>query len=388
VAGSVPWAGLLGTANGGEALAAPTVSGNGAAGQGLAQPPVLRVTGLTKHFAVTRGAILGRHAGSVSAVDDVSLEIGAGQTFGLVGESGCGKSTLARLIAGLGRPDAGSIMFGGADLARLSGRDLRGRRAGIQLMFQDAYGSLDPRMRAETIVREPLLIHNSGRKHSQRRTVARFLDEVGLPPDTADRYARQLSGGQRQRLALARALILQPQLIIADEPVSALDVSVQAQILNLMRKLQRQYGLSYLFISHDLSVVRYMADVIGVMYLGKLVEVGPVHEVSASPAHPYTRGLLDAIPGVLAGQDGARLAGPAISGEPPSATNLPSGCRFRTRCPRAEQICAEQVPPLLPAGSSGRLAACHFPLMQAAAAPDRLISSAGNAAGTSTVNTE
>jgi peptide/nickel transport system ATP-binding protein len=381
VDGSVPWAGLVGGASDGQAQPAePSVSGNGSAGPG--QPPVLRVTGLTKRFAVTSGALLGRHAGSVSAVDDVSLEVGAGQTFGLVGESGCGKSTLARLIAGLGRPDAGSIMFGGVDLARLSGRELRSRRAGIQLMFQDAYGSLDPRMRAETIVREPLLIHNSGRKRSQRRTVARFLDEVGLPPDTADRYARQLSGGQRQRLALARALILQPQLIIADEPVSALDVSVQAQILNLMRKLQRQYGLSYLFISHDLSVVRYMAEVIGVMYLGKLVEVGPVHEVSGSPAHPYTRGLLDAIPGVLAVQEGARLAAPAISGELPSATNPPSGCRFRTRCPRAEQICAEQVPPLLPVGSSGRLAACHFPLTQPVAAPDRLIDTAGNAGGT------
>ncbi len=348
--GSAPWLNQLSTANGHPPAAAAVPQ----------QPPVLQVQGLTKHFAVTRGALLARRVGSVSAVDDVSFEIAAGQTFGLVGESGCGKSTVARLIAGVAQPDAGSILFRGADLNQLTGRDLRGQRAGIQLMFQDAYGSLDPRMRAASILREPLLIHNSGRKRAHRRTVARLLDEVGLPPDTADRFARQLSGGQRQRLALARALILQPRLIIADEPVSALDVSVQAQILNLMRKLQRQYGLSYLFISHDLSVVRYMADVIGVMYLGKLVELGPAHEIAASPSHPYTRGLIDAIPAVLTGKDGAR---PAISGEPPSPTNPPSGCRFRTRCPRAEQICAEQEPPLVPAaGRTGRLTACHFPL--------------------------
>jgi peptide/nickel transport system ATP-binding protein len=325
---------------------------------------VLRVRGLVKDYPVTSG-VLQRKAGAVSAVAGVSFELTAGQTLGLVGESGCGKTTVARLLAGLETADAGAIEFAGTDLARLSPRQRRSHGTGIQLMFQDAFASLDPQMRVRSILREPLLIQKTGRRRSHRRQVNRILDEVGLPPDAADRLPRQFSGGQRQRLALARALIQQPAVIVADEPVSALDVSVQAQILNLMRKLQRQYGLSYLFISHDLSVVRYMADTIGVMYLGKLVEVGPAEAVCAAPGHPYTRGLIDAVPVVTPDRETARL-GRGLSGEPPKATQPPSGCRFRTRCPIAREICALQEPRLEPQHAPGQLVACHFPLAQSA----------------------
>jgi peptide/nickel transport system ATP-binding protein len=350
----------------GEPPAPPDTEPAAAGPAAAALPPLLAVRDLVKTYPVTSGAILPRKAGEVSAVAGVSFEIAAGQTFGLVGESGCGKTTLARLLVGLERADAGSITFRGTELTGLSRRQLRPSRPGIQLMFQDPFGSLDPRMRVGAILREPLIIQKTGRKRSHWRTVARLLGEVGLPADSARRFPREFSGGQRQRLALARALILQPDLIVADEPVSALDVSVQAQILNLMRKLQRQYGLSYLFISHDLSVVRYMADVIGVMYLGKLVEVGAAETVCTRPAHPYTRGLIDAIP-VVALSDGGRPPGRAIAGEPPAeATAAPGageprpGCRFASRCPRAREICGTQEPPLRPAGE--QLVACHFPL--------------------------
>jgi peptide/nickel transport system ATP-binding protein len=340
------------------------VGGAAAAGAG---EPLLRVAGLVKDYQVRRG-VLGRPAGVVSAVAGVSFELAAGQTFGLVGESGCGKTSIARLLVGLEQATAGSIVLSGAELATLSPRQLRRHRPGIQLMFQDAFASLDPRMRVGSILREPLAIQRTVRRRGHRRQVARILDEVGLPADAARRYPREFSGGQRQRLALARALIQRPGLIVADEPVSALDVSVQAQILNLMRKLQRQYGLSYLFISHDLSVVRYMADSIGVMYFGKLVEVGPAEEVCTTPAHPYTAGLIEAIP-VVTGQPGR----PATRAEarhgdaaPTAATEPPSGCRFRSRCAFAQDICAEQEPPLRPRQAGGQMVACHFPLGPAA----------------------
>jgi peptide/nickel transport system ATP-binding protein len=333
--------------------------------------PLLRVAGLVKDYPITRG-LLSRQAGVVSAVAGVSFELAAGQTFGLVGESGSGKTTIARLLVGLERPDAGSVLLGGTDLAAMSARQVRSSKPGIQLMFQDAFASLDPRMRVGSILSEPLAIQKTVRRRGRRRQVSRILDEVGLAGDAAARYPREFSGGQRQRLALARALIQRPALIVADEPVSALDVSVQAQILNLMRKLQRQYGLSYLFISHDLSVIRYMADTIGVMYFGKLVEVGAAEEICTAPAHPYTAGLIAAVPAVMATQQAARSPGaglglpiradsPAPAVLPPAA-KPPSGCRFRTRCAAARDICAEQEPPLQVHSAAGQLVACHFPL--------------------------
>ena len=287
-----------------------------------------------------------------------------------MGESGCGKTTIARLLVGLEQATAGSIVLSGTELATLSPRQLRRHRPGIQLMFQEAFASLDPRMRVASILREPLAIQKTVRRRGHRRQVARILDEVGLPADAARRYPREFSGGQRQRLALARALIQRPALIVADEPVSALDVSVQAQILNLMRKLQRQYGLSYLFISHDLSVIRYMADTIGVMYFGKLVEVGPAEQVCTAPAHPYTAGLIEAVP-VVTGQPGLPAAGatrevPGADAGPTAVTEPPSGCRFRSRCALAQDICAEQEPLLRPRQAGGQLVACHFPLGPAA----------------------
>ncbi len=346
---------------------------------GPADAPLLEVTGLVKNFPVISG-VAGRRTGAVSAVAGVSFEIAAGQTFGLVGESGCGKTTVARLLVGLERASEGSIVFRGTELTELSRRARRGHGPGIQLMFQDAFASLDPRMRVHSILSEPLAIQKTIRRRGHRRQVLRILDEVGLPPEAASRYPREFSGGQRQRLALARALIQRPALIVADEPVSALDVSVQAQILNLMRKLQRQHNLSYLFISHDLSVVRYMADVIGVMYLGKLVEVGPAEDICAAPGHPYTAALIAAVP-VVSGQPHslAPVDGRPDAGSPPLATEPPSGCRFRTRCPLAADVCAEAEPPLRPHVTPGQLVACHFPLTAGTAGsrPDYLPSSLG-----------
>jgi peptide/nickel transport system ATP-binding protein len=338
---------------------------------------LLSLEHLVKDYPVTRGAIMQRRVGWVSAVADVSFTIRRGETFGLVGESGCGKSTIGKLVVGLEPPTSGSVNFEGKDLAKSSGREYRRERQHIQLMFQDSYASLDPRMRAGVILREPLTVQGIGTRQERVQKVAEMLDHVGLPRSAAERYPHEFSGGQRQRLGFARALILSPELIVADEPVSALDVSIQAQILNMMKQLQTDLGLTYLFISHDLGVVRYLSTKIGVMYLGKLVEVGQADEVYLRPAHPYTRGLLDSAPVADPEAEKAKVTA-GVTGELPSAINPPSGCRFRTRCPLAQQICAEEEPPLVPFPGEGHLAACHFPLQspvgvassaEAAAAP-------------------
>jgi len=321
---------------------------------------VLSVEDLEKQYSVTAGAVAQRTVGTIKAVSGVSFTVRRGETFGLVGESGCGKTTTGRLVVALERPTSGRIVFEGTDLSKLRGRRLRHRRRELQLMFQDPYSSLDPRMRVRSIVREPLVIQRAGSRREQEQRVREVLEEVGLSPKAGDLYPHEFSGGQRQRIGLARALVLQPKLIVADEPVSALDVSVQAQILNLMRSLQERHGLTYILISHDLAVVKYLADTIGVMYLGKLVEVAPAEELYAHAAHPYTQGLIDTIP--VPDPVAARRARKApMQGELPSAMNPPSGCRFRTRCPFAQEVCAEVEPPLRPFGP-GHLAACHFPL--------------------------
>jgi peptide/nickel transport system ATP-binding protein len=322
---------------------------------------LLDVNHLVKDYPVTTGAVLQRRVGWLSAVADVNFAIRSGETFGLVGESGCGKSTIGKLVVGLEKPTAGSINFQGKDLAKSSPKEYRQERRNIQLMFQDSYASLDPRMRAGALLREPLQIQSIGSKQEQFQKVAEMLDKVGLPRSAVDRYPHEFSGGQRQRLGFARALILQPELIVADEPVSALDVSIQAQVLNMMKELQHDLGLTYLFISHDLGVVRHLSDRIGVMYLGKLVEVGPAEEVYLRPAHPYTRGLLDSAPVADPEAERAKVS-EGVTGELPSAIHPPSGCRFRTRCPLAQPLCADIEPPMRSFAGDGHLAACHFPL--------------------------
>lgn len=329
---------------------------------------LLKVSGLVKEYPVTRGAVLQRHIGSVSAVSGVSFSINQGETFGLVGESGCGKSTVGRLVVGLDRPSDGKILFQGEDLTAKNGRGYRTERRNIQLMFQDSYASLDPRMRAGALLREPLVIHRIGSQREQGKRVEEMLFKVGLPRSAADRYPHEFSGGQRQRLGFARALMLSPRLIVADEPVSALDVSIRAQVLNMMKELQRDLGLTYLFISHDLGVVRYLSDRIGVMYLGKMVEIGPAEEIYLRPAHPYTRGLLDSAPVADPEVEKAKGSG-GVTGELPSALRPPSGCRFRTRCPRARAVCAEAEPVPVAFAGDGHVAACHFPLERAVGTP-------------------
>jgi peptide/nickel transport system ATP-binding protein len=321
---------------------------------------VLTARDLVKEFPVTKG-VLQRKVGAVSAVAGVSFDIRKGETLGLVGESGCGKTTIGRMLVGLEKPTSGAVLFGGRDLARSSGREYRKERRDIQYMFQDSYASLDPRMRAGSILREPLIVQGIGSHAEQRAKVRDMLGRVGLPESWTERYPHEFSGGQRQRLGFARALLLGPQVIVADEPVSALDVSVQAQVLNMMSDLQHEMGLTYLFISHDLSVVRYLSNHIGVMYLGKLVEIGAADEVYLRPAHPYTKGLIESAPTADPATERAKVHA-GITGELPSAIHPPSGCRFRTRCPIAQDICSSVEPELKPHGTAAHLAACHFAL--------------------------
>ncbi|HLH99593.1 MAG TPA: oligopeptide/dipeptide ABC transporter ATP-binding protein, partial [Acidimicrobiales bacterium] len=333
---------------------------NGHVPPGPDVPALLSLKGVSKEFPVTSGGLLQRKVGTLKAVTDLNIGIRAGETFGLVGESGCGKTTVGRMMVALEKPTAGHIEFGGQDLAGLRGGRLRRTRSDLQLMFQDPYASLDPRMRVGSIIEEPLVIQGRGSRSERQRRTRELLAEVGLSSAAVERYPHEFSGGQRQRIGLARALALQPKLIVADEPVSALDVSIRSQILNLMKRLQRDHQLTYLIISHDLSVVRYMADRIGVMYLGKLVEIGSADDIYTRTAHPYTEGLLGSIPVPNPEIERAKR-GEGIIGELPSPVNPPSGCVFRTRCPRAEERCATEVPGLVPFGGE-HLAACHFPL--------------------------
>ncbi len=316
--------------------------------------PLLEVSGLVKHFRVRRGT-LGWSVGLVRAVDSVSFTIDGGTTLGLVGESGCGKTTTSRLILGLERPTAGAIRFEGEDVLTLDREGLRRYRRACQAVFQDPYASLDPRMRVGSIIEEPLVINERSRAAERSRRVLELLDLVGLPGRSADLFPHEFSGGQRQRIAIARALALSPRLIVLDEPVSALDVSIRAQILNLLRDLQRRLGISYLFIAHDLAGVAHMSDTIAVMYLGQIVERGDAMVVALEPRHPYTKALFAAaLPIDL---DGTREE-IVLSGEVPSPIHPPSGCRFHPRCPHAMPRCTTEEPALRP--ESGRLVACHL----------------------------
>ena len=350
-------AGLAVTADGRLEVTARTVEVVPADGDGVAA--LLEIRNLVKEFPITAG-LLQRKVASIKAVSDVSFSVPAGTTFGLVGESGCGKTTVGKMIVALEKPSSGAVTLDGLNVSTLHGAELRHRRRDLQLMFQDPHSSLDPRMRVGSIIGEPLAIQHLGSRHAQRDRVFELLGEVGLPRNAVERYPHEFSGGQRQRIGLARALTLNPRLIVADEPVSALDVSIRAQVLNLMKRLQATHGLTYVVISHDLAVVKYMAERIGVMYLGKLVEVGSGQDIYERAAHPYTAGLIATIPIPKPSVERAK-EGPGIRGELPSPVNPPSGCRFRTRCPFAQELCAAEEPVLRSFGP-GHMAACHFPL--------------------------
>jgi len=321
---------------------------------------VLETRDLVKHFPLTRGIVFKTKFGDVRAVDGVSLQLNRGETLGVVGESGCGKSTLARLLVGLEKPTSGSIVVRGKDISKLDATARRRARRNIQLVMQDPYTSLNPRMTVADIVGEPFEIHSDVVPRGSRKSrVRELIDLVGLNPDHINRYPHQFSGGQRQRIGIARALALNPEIIICDEPVSALDVSIQAQVVNLLEKLQNELKLSYIFIAHDLSVVRHIADRVAVMYLGKVVELGTDLEIYDRPTHPYTQALLSAVPVPDPTLRGLRDQ-IVLEGDVPSPANVPSGCRFRTRCWKAQEICTTEEPPLVIRDRSAHPSACHF----------------------------
>jgi oligopeptide transport system ATP-binding protein len=321
---------------------------------------ILEVKDLVKHYPVTRGVVFKKTIGHVKAVDGVSLELRKGETLGVVGESGCGKSTLARVLMHLERPTSGEVRYKGTNIFGLKGAGLRRLRRQIQLVMQDPYTSLNPRMTVGDLIGEPFEIHPEvAPKGSRRAKVRELLDVVGLNPEHINRYPHQFSGGQRQRIGIARALALRPEIIVCDEPVSALDVSIQAQVMNLLERLQDEFGLSYIFIAHDLSVVRHLSDRVAVMYLGKIVETGVEDEIYERPTHPYTQALLSAVP-VPDPSSRQTKAIIRLTGDVPSPANPPSGCRFRTRCWKAQDICATEVPALVERPSSDHPSACHF----------------------------